>query len=48
MRFSSGRLRPLFAELEDSHGKYQSFQIDAIKGIETVKSLGAEALLPRA
>jgi HlyB family type I secretion system ABC transporter len=42
MRFASGRLYPLYAELEDSHGKYQSFQIDAIKGIETVKSLGAE------
>lgn len=39
----SGRwLRPLYAELEENHGRYQSFQIDAIKGIETVKSLGAE------
>ncbi|HTS88924.1 MAG TPA: peptidase domain-containing ABC transporter [Gemmatimonadales bacterium] len=42
MRFASSRLLPLYAELEESHGRYQSFQIDAIKGIETVKSLGAE------
>jgi ATP-binding cassette subfamily B protein len=43
MRYSSSWLFPLYAELEESHGKYQSFQIDAIKGIETVKSLGAES-----
>jgi ATP-binding cassette subfamily B protein len=43
MRYSSNWLLPLYAELEESHGKYQSFQIDAIKGIETVKSLGAES-----
>lgn len=42
MRFASSRLLPLYADLEESHGRYQSFQIDAIKGIETVKSLGAE------
>ncbi|MEP6574308.1 MAG: peptidase domain-containing ABC transporter, partial [Gemmatimonadota bacterium] len=42
MRYSSQYLFPLYGELEESHGKYQSFQIDAIKGIETVKSLGAE------
>ena len=42
MRFSSSRLYPLYAELEEAYGKYQSFQIDAIKGIETVKALGAE------
>jgi ATP-binding cassette subfamily B protein len=42
MRFASTRLLPLYAELEESQGRYQSFQIDAIKGIETVKSLGAE------
>ncbi|MEO8030780.1 MAG: peptidase domain-containing ABC transporter [Gemmatimonadota bacterium] len=42
MRFASQWLFPLYAELEESHGRYQSFQIDAIKGIETVKSLGAE------
>jgi ATP-binding cassette subfamily B protein len=42
MRFASTRLGPLYAELEEAHGRYQSFQIDAIKGIETVKSLGGE------
>ena len=42
MRYASSRLRPLYSELEESYGRYQSFQIDAIKGIETVKSLGAE------
>lgn len=42
LKVSSSRLFPLYAELEESHGKYSSFQIDAIKGIETVKALGAE------
>jgi len=42
MRASSRWLGPLYAELEESYGRYQSFQIDAIKGIETVKALGAE------
>jgi ATP-binding cassette subfamily B protein len=42
MRFSARKLFPLYGELEEALGRYQSFQIDAIKGIETVKSLGAE------
>ncbi len=42
MRYSALRLRPLYAELEESLGRYMSFQIDAIKGIETVKALSAE------
>ncbi len=42
MVFSTKVLRPLFAELEESHGKYSSFQIDAIKGIETMKATSAE------
>ncbi|MBK8003065.1 MAG: peptidase domain-containing ABC transporter [Gemmatimonadetes bacterium] len=42
MHLSSRWLGPLYTELEESYGKYQSFQIDAIKGIETVKALGAE------
>jgi ATP-binding cassette subfamily B protein len=42
LKVSSARLFPLYAELEETHGKYSSFQIDAIKGIETVKALGAE------
>jgi ATP-binding cassette subfamily B protein len=42
LKLSANWLYPLYAELEETYGKYQSFQIDAIKGIETVKSLGAE------
>lgn len=42
MVFSTRVLRPLFAELEESYGRYSSFQIDAIKGIETVKATAAE------
>ncbi len=42
MYYSSHRLRPMFYSLEDGFGKYHSHQIDAIKGIETVKALGAE------
>jgi ATP-binding cassette subfamily B protein len=43
MRLSAKWLRPIYADLEDAFGKYRSHQIDAIKGIETVKALGAEA-----
>jgi ATP-binding cassette subfamily B protein len=43
MRFSSTRLRPIFDDLEEGYGRYASHQIDAIKGIETVKAMGAEA-----
>ncbi|NOT63609.1 MAG: peptidase domain-containing ABC transporter [Acidobacteria bacterium] len=45
MKFSSKRLGPMFDELEEAYGKYSSHQIDAIKGIETVKALGAESSL---
>ena len=45
MKYSSKRLRPMFDELEEAYGKYSSHQIDAIKGIETVKVLGAESSL---
>lgn len=45
MRFSIGRLRPMYDSLEESFGRYHSHQIDAIKGIETVKSMGAEPAL---
>ncbi len=45
MRFSAVRLRPTFESLEDSWGKYQSRQIDSIRGIETVKAMGAEPAL---
>jgi HlyB family type I secretion system ABC transporter len=42
MYFSRKVLRPLFAEVEESQGKYSSHQIDAIKGIEAVKAASAE------
>jgi ATP-binding cassette subfamily B protein len=45
MRFSSNRLRPLYDDLEASYGRYSSSQIDAIRGIETVKAVAAEDLL---
>src|SRR6185436_7161586 len=45
MKYSSKRLRPMFDELEECYGKYASHQIDAIKGIETVKAMGAESSL---
>jgi ABC-type bacteriocin/lantibiotic exporter with double-glycine peptidase domain/CRP-like cAMP-binding protein len=41
MRYSR-RLRPVFAAMEEAHGHYQSRQIDLLKGVETVKTLGAE------
>ena len=45
MRYASARMRPLFDSLEEAFGKYYSRQIDAIKGIEAVKALGAEDVL---
>jgi ATP-binding cassette subfamily B protein len=42
MRFSSRRLKPMFDDMEEAFGRYQSYQIDAIKGIETVKAMAAE------
>ena len=42
MIFSVKVLRPLFAGVEESQGKYSSHQIDAIKGIEAVKAASAE------
>ena len=42
MYFSQRVLRPLFAGVEESQGKYSSHQIDAIKGIEAVKAAAAE------
>ncbi|MDX2193460.1 MAG: peptidase domain-containing ABC transporter [Gemmatimonadales bacterium] len=43
--FSRARLRPMFASLEEASGRYQSHQVDAIRGIETVKAMGAEGAL---
>ena len=42
MRYSAIRLRPMLESMEEGYGKYQSQQIDAIRGIETVKALAAE------
>ena len=42
MRASARWLRPTFHNLEEGFGRYFSHQIDAIRGIETVKALGAE------
>jgi ATP-binding cassette subfamily B protein len=47
MVYSSRRLRPMYDVLEESFGKYSSRQIDAIKGIDTVKALAAEDSLRR-
>ena len=44
MYFSQKVLRPLFADVEESQGKYSSHQIDAIKGIEAVKAASAESV----
>ena len=48
MRYSSTRLRPAYDDLEANYGRYSSGQIDAIRGIETVKALAAEDSLRRA
>jgi HlyB family type I secretion system ABC transporter len=42
MIFSVKVLRPLYHGVEESQGKYNSHQIDAIKGIEAVKAASAE------
>lgn len=47
MWYSQAKLRPTYDALEDAWGKYQSCQIDSIRGIETVKAMGAEASLRR-
>lgn len=47
MAYARRRLRPLLTSLEESFGAYHSRQIDAIRGINTVKARGAEAALGR-
>ena len=42
MRYSQLRIRPMFDAVEAGHGRYQSRQIDSIRGIATVKAMGAE------
>ncbi|HKY90482.1 MAG TPA: peptidase domain-containing ABC transporter, partial [Nevskiaceae bacterium] len=43
MTFSAKWLRPILDKLEAAFGRYYSYQLDAIKGIETVKAMGAES-----
>jgi ATP-binding cassette subfamily B protein len=43
--YSRARLRPMFDALEEAGGRYNSYQIDAVRGIETVKAMGAEGAL---
>ncbi|MFG2638922.1 peptidase domain-containing ABC transporter [Streptomyces sp. NPDC048362] len=47
IRLSTRHIKPLFESLEESYGRYQSRQVDAIRGIETVKAMGAEYALRR-
>jgi ATP-binding cassette subfamily B protein len=47
MIIASRVLRPVFLDLEESYGRYHSYQVDAIKGIETVKALGGESTFRR-
>jgi ATP-binding cassette subfamily B protein len=42
MVFSRRVLRPLFDRIEESYGRYQSHQIDSIRGIEAVKASAGE------
>jgi HlyB family type I secretion system ABC transporter len=42
MYFSARWLHPVYDDLEKAFGQYSSHQIDAIRGIETVKAMGAE------
>jgi ABC-type bacteriocin/lantibiotic exporter with double-glycine peptidase domain/CRP-like cAMP-binding protein len=47
MRYSSRRLRPTFDSLEEAYSRHAARQLDAIRGIEAVKSAGAEEGLRR-
>ena len=48
MRYAVRRIRPLADSLEEAFSEYHSLQVDAVKGIETVKALGGEDALRRA
>jgi len=45
LRMAGRRIRPTLEGLQEGFGRYGSTQIDAVRGIETVKSLGAEQRL---
>ena len=47
MWYAQARVLPTYEGLEVCWGKYQSRQIDSIRGIETVKAMGAEESLRR-
>jgi len=47
MWYAQARLLPAYEGLEECWSKYQSRQIDSIRGIETVKAMGAEESLRR-
>ncbi|HWF24969.1 MAG TPA: cyclic nucleotide-binding domain-containing protein, partial [Solirubrobacteraceae bacterium] len=47
MRYSSRRVAPTFESLEEEYGRFRSRQIDGIKGIATVKAMGAEEGMQR-
>jgi len=47
MRYSARRLRPLYAAVEESYGRYAADQVDLLKGIETVKTSATEGALAR-
>jgi ABC-type bacteriocin/lantibiotic exporter with double-glycine peptidase domain/CRP-like cAMP-binding protein len=47
MRFASRRVAPTFESLEEEYGRFRSRQIDGIKGMATVKALGAEEGMQR-
>ena len=47
MRFSSRRVAPTFEGLQEEFARFRSRQIDGIKGIATVKAMGAEDGLRR-
>jgi ABC-type bacteriocin/lantibiotic exporter with double-glycine peptidase domain len=47
MRYSSRRVTPTFESLEEEYGRFRSRQIDGIKGIATVKAMGAEEGMQR-
>jgi ATP-binding cassette subfamily B protein len=45
MWLSHQRVRPVLATMEEALGRYTGSQVDLLKGVETVKTLGAEPTL---
>ena len=42
MVLSERRVRPVLATMQEAYGRYSASQVDLLKGVETVKTLGAE------